>query len=479
MPQPAPTPQPETPWKPVTAAVLDQEEIIPQPVPVPEPSWEEKPSQALKPPKEDLLSLADDPVWEQPIPQPDVPLWEQPIPQPDVPIRGQETPRADELLQTYAPIPDDIPLPPAQEPPLAPEFPNLPPQGEAVMQNEPFRPFPQEAPPQPGMPGMPQQGSWQEAPPQPGMPGMPQRGAWQGDPREQLPPPPVQEMTPPPYTVPGPTVQQSFGPAPVSESKKKKSGSSILLLCLLAAVFLLGLCAEIFANMPIRDLLYNPLNIPQSELRRIAYLQVLQSFGIESIPIYSAPSFLMNLMVYRAGSSTGAVLRWIPYLILFFIPVLTAFFRNRKVQSVPLFVSGGFTLLEGIGIVLASELSPIGGRILNAFYAVPFIMEAVIVILLAVSFLAKKKLLCLISGILSVLFAVDSIMLTPVILRISRMYMPVTLENILRSFRWVLSNPRALYLDAGASFWPVYKTFVLVMYALLAFFSLKKLKKES
>ena len=263
--------------------------------------------------------------------------------------------------------------------------------------------------------------------------------------------------------------------APVSETtpaQERKSGGNALPIILLAALFVIGMLAEILVNTPIQQLMYNPFNMPWSEIRRTVTLQTIQSIGHETIPIYAVPSFLMNLMMYSARSRYGAILRWFPYLVLFFVPVLSAIVRKK---GIPLLISGIFTLFEGIGVLITS-VSQFGGRYLNVMNGIPFVLEAVIVILLAVSFFAKNKPLCLIAGILSALFAVFSIFLTPA-LRLMNAAMQ-SADTFIRAYRMVLTRPRILYANASGSFWPVYKTFVLLMYAVLSFLSVKRMGKK-
>ncbi|MBR6404874.1 MAG: zinc-ribbon domain-containing protein [Lachnospiraceae bacterium] len=286
--------------------------------------------------------------------------------------------------------------------------------------------------------------------------------------------PPVKTPEPvmqtPPPAAPKAPVQPM--PSPAAPKKEKKSGNAAAVILLLV-LFVIGLIAEILVNTPIRQLIYNPFNTPRSEVIRTVFRQAVYGFENESIPIYSVLTYVLYWMMVRTRFLIGGLLRWIPYLILFFIPVLSAMVKKK---GIPLLIGGVFTLFEGIGVLIAGAASGMGARYFTVMNGIPFIVEAVLVILLAIAFFAKSKPLCIIIGIFSILFAVFSLFLTPSLRLLNAAMQRADMFG--RALRMVLSRPGMIFTNSGGSFWPIYKTFVVLMYALLAFLSAGKLKKN-
>ncbi|MBR6323228.1 MAG: zinc ribbon domain-containing protein [Lachnospiraceae bacterium] len=249
----------------------------------------------------------------------------------------------------------------------------------------------------------------------------------------------------------------------------KKEKPNVAAIVILAVLFFAGLLAEILLKTSVyRTVVNTTPGLPASEIRRIVFRQVCLYFSSEATPLYALLIYGLNAMRINPGVAVMGLLRWLPYLVLFFLPLLASIVQKK---GVPLIISGGFTLLEGLKLLFLS----FGVRGFGAYNALPFLLEAIIAVLLAVAFFAKNKPLCIIAGVLALIFALLAPALSAALSQMNAAMMPG--RNFFRALRMAVKNFRFVFQRMNGSYWPVYKFFVLLMYAFLAFLSVGRLKK--
>ena len=214
--------------------------------------------------------------------------------------------------------------------------------------------------------------------------------------------------------------------------------------------------------------------LPAAEAAKFVWRRILMLTGDEANAFWAFPIWVLKLM--KSSSRDGSLffysLRWIPYLILFLLPVLAA--ALKKLKQIPLLIVAGFAFLEGAGLLITSmsvkQLRHYGPA------AIPFFLEALLLILLCVALWTKCTPFSIVVGVLCVFF----LAISPIITAHTGMQM-ITMnanqqlwQTIRMLFRWF---PNAYVI----SIWPLFKGFALTCYALIAFTApagfLKPLKK--
>ena len=187
----------------------------------------------------------------------------------------------------------------------------------------------------------------------------------------------------------------------------EKKGKNKALLIIFLVLFVLGLAAEFVFKYIYVSPLIDPAKTDHSFA--IKMRQIAQGFLTESQPIYFFLTMKLAIMRLMPGSPFMGYLRWLPYLVIFAVPVLCVFMKKRGIL---LLISGAFSLVEGIlmTIVLLTVRQPQ----YHLLQVLPFILEGILVLLLAVALLTRKKGFCIAMGILCILFALDSPVITAI-----------------------------------------------------------------
>ncbi|MBR0143680.1 MAG: hypothetical protein IJM21_05835 [Clostridia bacterium] len=213
---------------------------------------------------------------------------------------------------------------------------------------------------------------------------------------------------------------------------------------------------------------------PPAKTAEIVWNRILFMFGTEAQYFWAFCIFVLNLMRMRPENAANLiyVLRWLPYLILFLLPAVAA--ALKKFKQIPLLIVGGFALLEGCGLLITSFTVKIG---LTWGMAIPFIVEALLLILLSVALWTKNTPFVIIVGVLCVLFMLISPLVT-----LATGIQTVTL-NAHYPLRYFISMIFRGFPNLYAvSPWPIFKGFSLAGCALIAFTApagfLKPLEKK-
>ncbi|MBR6405650.1 MAG: hypothetical protein IKS18_05605 [Lachnospiraceae bacterium] len=250
-------------------------------------------------------------------------------------------------------------------------------------------------------------------------------------------------------------------------SSEKKSNKPLLIILLVLAV--LGLAAEfVFKFIYVNTMVDKTMD----RVFQITMRQVAQGFLTESQPIYAFWTMKVPIMRLMPGSPFMGYLRWLPYLVLLAVPVLCVFMKKRGIL---LLVSGVFSLVEGIlmSIVILSMNQPM----YNLVQVFPFLIEGVLVLLLAISLLSGKRGFVILMGIVCILFAIDSPVITAVFSGMNATFFRNGAGQVFSSY--LFTRLRNMHYSLAVSSWPVYKFFVFVMYGVLAFFTAGSLKKKA
>ena len=226
------------------------------------------------------------------------------------------------------------------------------------------------------------------------------------------------------------------------------------LFVVLLAIVLIGLLCEIVLKavnatltMRVRD-------------PRIIVNQVFYGFGNEAVPLWAIPTFVLNWMSVMPRTVTLYGLRWLPYLCIFLLPVLCAVMRKR---ALPLIICAVVNGLVAIGIVLVRLFAR--QPLLHVATAIPFAVETLLLILACIALGTKSRGLSIVIGVLCVLFALLSPVISAGLSGLRAGAVPPGFPVI----RIFLMQARWLPLSAQASPWPIFKTFALLMYALILF----------
>lgn len=248
--------------------------------------------------------------------------------------------------------------------------------------------------------------------------------------------------------------------------EKRKNRPIWALFIILLVIVLIGMTCEFSLKLANSLLNKRETNPPQIILN-----QILRGFGDEAIPLWAIPTLVLNWMSVMPRNSVICALRWLPYLGLFLLPVLCALIRK---QSIPLIICAAVNGIVAVGIMLVHFSS--STRLLHIYYAVPFMVEAVVLILACIAIGSQSKGFSIFLGIVCVLLALFS----PVISAgIHTTMQTLHIPNGPSIGRLLLMQARRLPLSAATSYWPIYKAFVFFMYALILFFVPSRFVKHS
>lgn len=250
--------------------------------------------------------------------------------------------------------------------------------------------------------------------------------------------------------------------------KREKTAKIVRWIVFAAFVLLFigGLLAEFFMKTGATLELTRgvPKGMPAGNVIPYLMNRTAQYFGDEALYLWSLPILVFRIMSLMANPLWLSFLRWIPYLLLFLVPVIAAPLKKRQV---PFLIVGVFSLLQGVGILISGLLTDY--RIFVGPAAIPFLVEGVLMILAGVALWTKNKLFVIIMGALLILFALASPLCTGIF-------------SVLRDNVNAFANPNArmpfaIFLRRLAQFpyayafspWPIFKAISLTMAAILAF----------
>ena len=248
--------------------------------------------------------------------------------------------------------------------------------------------------------------------------------------------------------------------------EKRKNRPMWVLFLVLLVVFLLGLtCEAVLKFVQIK------LTSSAADPGYIVGNRMLRAFGDETLPIWAVPSLLLYWMPIMPRELPLYALRWLPYLVTFLLPVFGALMRKKEIPLILCAIGAGFV---SVGLVLVRLLSR--QPYANAYAAIPFCVECILLILAAVALGAKKKGFAIALGVISVLLALLSPAASALL---AGMSMGGGLPSGYPVNAYIFTQLHRLPLSAAVSQWPIYKSFAFLMYALLLFGGAKRIRKNA
>ncbi len=246
--------------------------------------------------------------------------------------------------------------------------------------------------------------------------------------------------------------------------EKRKNRPIWVLFVILLVIFLIGLLCEV-ALKAINVALTMRVRDP-----RVMVNQILRGFGDEAIPLWAVPALLLNWISIMPRTVAPYAVRWLPYLVLFLLPVFCALFRKR---AIPLIICAVVNGLVAIGIVLVRLFAR--QPLLHVATAIPFAVETLVLVLACIALGTKSKGFSIVLGVFCVLFALLSPVISAGLSGLRAGAVPPGYP-VMRIF---LMQARWLPLSAQASPWPIFKTFALLMYALILFVAPSRFPKRA
>lgn len=247
---------------------------------------------------------------------------------------------------------------------------------------------------------------------------------------------------------------------------KSKSKPIIWLFIVLIVLFVIGMAGEVLIKYAAAAMRMEN----HAQPARALWTRVLAQFGNETAPLYALPSIVLNLMRVQPVDPLMYAVRWIPYLVLFLLPVFTALIPGRG-KAAPLLVCALAALYEGIAVLVCASIERRIG--LSVYTSIPFTAEFLLLLLGSVGILAKNKPLSIIIGVIFILLVPVSFMLTPIINVVSEVMHAVNIGTALRRVFMTFPNYFA------ASHWPIFKTIAFLMYGLVFIVSGATAKKKA
>ena len=248
----------------------------------------------------------------------------------------------------------------------------------------------------------------------------------------------------------------------LTEKRDKKLILELLIGLVLA--FLAGMACEIVFKV-----IFVQNNISQAGAPDIYARKIMAMFGDESIPIYTIPGFILNWMRIVPETPVENLLRWIPYLLIFALPILSSVIKRR---SIPLIICCAFAAYEGVGILIARMYSKY--VYFTYQHAVPFLVEAFVLLLACIALWTKKKGFSIAMGAVCVVLAILSPFVTTVLSGLT----PQT--NMMPGFQLgSYLNLKLSNLTFYDSMWPIFKAFAFLMYALILFIAPSRFRKKT
>ncbi len=234
--------------------------------------------------------------------------------------------------------------------------------------------------------------------------------------------------------------------------EKRNDESTRVLFFILLGLFLYGMAAEI-----VLKLVNAAMAMPSPE-PRIFLNQILQEFGNEAVPLFAFPALGLNLIPIMPHNNWAYALRWLPFLVLFFLPALCAV---PRLKTTPLIVCAAVYGVTAAGLLLTQILRP--NRMFSVWSAIPYAAETAVLILACVALGLKNKGFAISVGVISLLFAAVSPVVSSFISGID------TIPQGIPFSTYLTIRLKTFPLSAAVSHWPILKTFAFIMYALILF----------
>ena len=251
-----------------------------------------------------------------------------------------------------------------------------------------------------------------------------------------------------------------------------------IVFAVVALLFIGGLLAEFLLKIYYTiDLTKGiPNTIPSGSTFPYLMNRTAICFGDEALYLWALPIFGLNIMKYMPKETLIFFLRWLPYAFLFLMPVIAA--PLKRFRQIPLLIVGVFSFLQGAGILLTGLVAR-DIRFFTPVAAVPFFIEAVLMILTAIALWTKSKPFAIVMGVICILFSLVSPLITATYSAMLRMSL---IQNRQVPFQIILRQILQFPANLAISSWPLFKGISIMMTALLAFTApmgfVKKAKKQ-
>ena len=246
------------------------------------------------------------------------------------------------------------------------------------------------------------------------------------------------------------------------ENKTKKSKSLFVVLLVL---FVIGVALS-FALKYTNALLVSRTGEPGNIVMR----RTLTLFGEEAVPLWLLPSMVLNWISVRPRELLPYALRWLPYLITFLLPVFCGLVRKKAIFLIP---CAAVSCIVAIGFVLTRVLNRT--PLISYANAIPFAVEAILLILACVALATKKKGFCVALGVVCLLLTLLSLAATPFYSGLD----PKLFQHFAKFGQYLSMRLRRFPDSFASSYWPIHKAFSFLMYALILFSSPKQFLKRS
>lgn len=237
------------------------------------------------------------------------------------------------------------------------------------------------------------------------------------------------------------------------------------MFAIILVLFCIGLICELFLKVWYYNIHLNP-----EKMGRTMRL-VLQSFGNESLPLWTLPTLVLNWMLIQPKNVYLYAIRWLPYVVLLCMPILSTLMRKREI---PLIVCAVIAFYEAVGILLTRMYAHI--VVFTYVDLLPFLLEAILLLLAIIALGTKKKGFAITLGILFAIFAVLSPFITAMIAGIYPSMMIGDRVQRIPSQLWI--QLRNMPITCAVSNWPIYKAFAFLMYALVMFGAVPRFSRE-
>ena len=233
----------------------------------------------------------------------------------------------------------------------------------------------------------------------------------------------------------------------------------------LLAVFLAGMACEIVLKIIVANKM-----VPVGADSGFTLRKTMQLFGDETVPLWSLPILVLNWLRLMPTDTVVYALRWIPYLIVFLLPVLSSFIKRRWI---PLLACGALALYEAVSILLTRMFSSY--VYITYLHIVPFAVEAIVIALACTALGSRKKGFSITLGVVCAVLALLSPAVTVLLSGMTPQYLGREGFDI---FSYGIVRLKDVYSYASSS-WPIFKAFAFLMYALILFIAPTRFRKRT
>lgn len=248
--------------------------------------------------------------------------------------------------------------------------------------------------------------------------------------------------------------------------EQRKNRSMWILFLILLVLFFAGMACEVALKYWNAAMMSHSADPAELITRR-----AIKGFGDEALPIWMIPSVVLKWMVLIPQNVWGYALRWIPYLVVFLLPAFGALMRRKWIPLIFCAILAG---IETVGVLLVgipmSKLST-----LTWVHAIPFAIELILLILACIALGAKKKGFAITLGVFCALLA----LISPAVSALMAGLDANMFRNGFPIGAFLLSQIRRFPVCCATSFWPIFKAFAFLMYALLLFGGAARIRKKA